>query len=147
MVNKTNIEKRDETVNDLNVSLNAFGGDTMSILATRAATSRFSVWGDVGCSRKVKKVVLPDDPQLVSAIEYESVGYEDDGRVSSRAAFVTTGFETAALIRVSDDYVGVTVWGKSSSDVDKTVKAFLAQWPPMAGSASSDDEPMVGLYL
>ncbi len=132
-------------MNDLNVVISAFGGDTLSVLATKEATSRFNVWGEVSWARKKSTLELPDDRSLIQSIKYEAAGYKDDGTATQLSAFVTTGFETMALFRMSEDGVALTVWGNSRASVDATIGAYLKAWPPER--AESDDEPGSGLYV
>ena len=119
--------------------------DRISVLATKKATSRFNIWGEVSWAREKSDIALPQDPMLVESIEYEAAGYEQDARMTRLAAYVTTGFKTVALVRINDEGVALTVWGDSLQSVDETIAAFLKALPTR--EAESDGEVTAGLYL
>jgi hypothetical protein len=133
-------------MNDFNLTLNARGGDTMFALATREATARFSVWGELSWTPRSNLVELPQDSRLVQDVQYEMVRFSESGDVDGLSLFVATSFSTVALIRISGEERHLIVWGARREAVGETVKAFLDEWPPRGSAETSVDEPG-GVYL
>jgi hypothetical protein len=135
-------------MNELNIMLNGSDGDTLRLLATREAMTRFNIWGEVRWSRRKADLTLPSEAMLVESTQYESADYNDDGTMARIDAFVTTGFETVALVRLFEEAVALTVWGDSRESVDSTIAAYLEAWPPRReNEPDAESGPTAGHYL
>ena len=132
-------------MNDFNLTLNTRGGDTLYALATREATTRFSVWGELSWKPRSELVELPKDARLVQQVQYEMVRFSDSGEVDGIAIFAATSFDTLALVRISGDERHLIVWGEGRDAVGQTVKAFLAEWPPQRPDTATEEPG--GIYL
>lgn len=115
-----------------------FVDDALDAIAVRDASARFPFVGEAAWTRTKAEMELPVDPKLVVSVEHEKATYDSDGTISAVAAYVETGLDTRALVRLHVEHVRITVWGNGRGAVGATIRAYLEAWPPRRVEAAAD---------